>query len=591
MKYLLKLSIILLASLCLNSGLFAQSDLNKSPDVVLHYWHFNNLGDGILGEVNADFSITGSPKILYLGYGGGYMDRVNDGTTENAIFDTDAGFALRVRNPSNLRDLVLFLPTTGYEDIVLSYAVKRTSNGQPLQNIYYSTEETANWTLFESNISITENYELVTLDFSEIDEAADNQYFAVKIVFGGEGISGVDGNNRFDNIIVTGTPAAGTNSPPYFTEFIGFMPLIQNLGNQTIDLSNLIIDPDDDELDITAFSSDTEFVTVSISDNNLILSANKCGDATISITANDGTNPAIQQTFRVLVYPEAYNLDEENYNFTEWSDAGIDYEYPDNMIFLQSDVADPGLDYELLFPYFIPHNDYNDDDIGTIGYPYNNTRRTRINGLGADGVSFINTGRDRDLGGALVAINTEGVEAATVSWTGGTEALNDRVYGMRLMYRIGIEGDFQTVYNNSIPVEYLAMYNGHYMLFENIDLPQEIMNQEYVQLLWKYYWHSGTSGPRAELKLDNITIKEGSSSVFEMHNKINISMYPNPAADIIYFDTDEFIIAEIYDISGKLLIISKDKQVDISSLSSGFYPVVIKDKNNNIIASKKLIVQ
>jgi hypothetical protein len=591
MKNLLKISIVFFTSFLINLGLFAQHDYNKSPDVVLHYWHFNDLQDEIIGEVPADFTITGTPKILYLGYGGGYMDRVNDGTTENSVFDTDAGYALRVRNPSNLRDLYLFLPTTGYEEIILSYVVKRTTNGQTIQNIYYSTEEVVNWTLFESNISITEDYQIISLDFSEITETDDNQFFAVKIVFGGEGISGVDGNNRFDNIVLNGTPAQGTNSPPYFTDFIGFMPLLQSTNNQSIDLSSIIIDPDEDELSISAFSSDAEFVSVSISDNNLVLSPNKCGEVNITIMANDGINLGIQQTFRVLVYPEAHNLGDGNFNFSEWSNAGIDYEYPDNMIFLQSDVEDPGLDYELLFPYYIPHNDYNEDDFGTIGYPYNNTRRSRINGLGADGISFINTGRDRDLGGALVAINTEGIDAATVNWTGGTEALNDRVYGIRLMYRIGIEGEFQNIYQNSIPVEYLAMYNGHYMLFENIELPEEAMNQEYVQLLWKYYWHSGTSGPRAELRLDDILIKEGSSSVFDLHNNINISMYPNPATDIIFLDTDEIICAEIFDVSGKLLIASQEKQIDISALSPGFYPILIKDINNNIISSKKLIVQ
>jgi hypothetical protein len=73
------------------------------------------------------------------------------------------------------------------------------------------------------------------------------------------------------------------------------------------------------------------------------------------------------------------------------------------MLFLQSDKNDPVLTDLLEQPYYIPVGEYADEDAANIGFPYRNTRRTRLNGLGENGISFINTGRGRDLGGVLVS--------------------------------------------------------------------------------------------------------------------------------------------------------------------------------------------
>ena len=75
---------------------------------------------------------------------------------------------------------------------------------------------------------------------------------------------------------------------------------------------------------------------------------------------------------------------------------------------------------ELLYPYAIPASDYATADAGNIGFPYRNTSRTRINGLGDDGISFINTGRGRDLGGALVALDTRNITDAKISFAAAT---------------------------------------------------------------------------------------------------------------------------------------------------------------------------
>ncbi|MGD9613621.1 MAG: hypothetical protein AB7V22_12060, partial [Kiritimatiellia bacterium] len=57
------------------------------------------------------------------------------------------------------------------------------------------------------------------------------------------------------------------------------------------------------------------------------------------------------------------------------------------------------------------------------------------------------------------------------------------------------------------PVEYLRnALHGHVRTHGPVLLPAEAHGQEYVQLLWRYYWISGASGSRAQLRLDDLSV-------------------------------------------------------------------------------------
>jgi hypothetical protein len=173
-----------------------------------------------------------------------------------------------------------------------------------------------------------------------------------------------------------------------------------------LDLTPVFSDPDQDPLTYAATSDDPAVAAVGVSGHLLAIVPVMRGDARVTVTAGDGNHDPVPHTFRVLVHPQAAVLADSTFTFTAWDPDLPERTYPEHMLFLQSEVSDPGLQEPLLFPYFIPHDDYHADDQQTIGFPYNNTGRTRINGLGADGISFVNTGRGRDLGGALVAVDT-----------------------------------------------------------------------------------------------------------------------------------------------------------------------------------------
>jgi len=176
----------------------------KATSKPIHYWHFNDLPKGELGQVDADISTQSVTGFLYYsGVSDGYMDRVKEGTELNALEGDVAGNALRVRNPSNNRYLDFEISTKNYEDIKISYAVTRTSKGSEKQRISYKTSSTGSWTLLK-NILITEQYQLIDLDLSDKKNVSDNEDFMLRIGFTGDGAKNDSGNNRFDNIIVSG---------------------------------------------------------------------------------------------------------------------------------------------------------------------------------------------------------------------------------------------------------------------------------------------------------------------------------------------------------------------------------------------------
>jgi hypothetical protein len=246
--------------------------------------------------------------------------------------------------------------------------------------------------------------------------------------------------------------------------------------------------------------------------------------------------------------PVAHILADEDYRFNFWSADEPDGSYPPNMVFQQSNMDDPGLSDEMTEPYNIPESDYNADDLPTLGFPYNNTRRTRINGLAEGGISFINTGRGRDLGAAVVALDTRDTDEVRVGWTGATVTPNSRVYAIRLQYRVGMEGGFTDVImpddpggtgSGPGPAEYMRNeVTGHQLRFDNILLPAEAAGQPYVQLRWKYYFTgdriSTASGARDELRLDDIIVTASPSTSLDESDAESPSgfrltqNYPNP---------------------------------------------------------------
>ncbi len=238
-----------------------------------------------------------------------------------------------------------------------------------------------------------------------------------------------------------------------------------------------------------------------------------------SLTFNGEGDIFLRAVFSPSDEPPAiipHRLREGGYIFSSWEPDRPEGAFPPHMLFLQSEQDDPTIRDAVDIPYSVT-GDYHGDD--TAGFPYNNTRRTRINGLGERGISFINTGRGRDLGAAVLALDTRDCYHATVQWEASTEEANSRVYAIRFQYRVG--GSAAEFIDFPHPAGGVVEYRRSEQegVTEQIGpypLPEAALGQAYVELRWKYYFTgkrlSSESGARDEIRLDNIHVQKEAAS-------------------------------------------------------------------------------
>jgi hypothetical protein len=496
-------------------------------DELIHYWNFNATNN-LLHPTYTLITAKLEPMILSGVSSEITFDTGQGFTATNARFGNEAGTHLRVNHPLGV-SLTLDIPTTGFSKIKVNYETRRSGQGAGKQIIEYSVNGTQFIKFSEVTVE-DKDPSLILLDLSSIENTNNNPNLKLRITFEQSG-GGIEGNNRFDNITVEGIPDDGVNLPPEVLILPEDLNMIEGEENYTIMLHEMFSDPDDDPLQFTASSSFPQVVNATVEDGRLGLSLLQRGATTVKLTASDGKNPPIELEFNVMVYPEAFKLGEGNFNFTSWSADAPEMTFPENMLFLQSAKNDPAITDLLEHPYYIPANDYADEDAANVGFPYRNTRRTRLNGLGENGISFINTGRGRDLGGVLTAISTEGLDEVQARWLAGTILKNSRQYGITVQYRIGLEGQFIDIPQTG----YIANNDGHTTNIGPLSLPSQLLNQPYVQLLWRYHYLSGNSGARAELRLDDILLAASPPAPDITHPLLTTAV--TQAFDIIWTNT------------------------------------------------------
>lgn len=94
---------------------------------------------------------------------------------------------------------------------------------------------------------------------------------------------------------------------PILTSPIADLDLEQGFTSESIDLSTVFEDPDEDQLSYTASSTDNAIVTVSISGSNLVLTEQGSGISTITITADDNEDGSVSDEFLVAINAASNN--------------------------------------------------------------------------------------------------------------------------------------------------------------------------------------------------------------------------------------------------------------------------------------------
>jgi hypothetical protein len=187
---------------------------------VVHYFHFNQI-KGPQNVIVSNISKTSPPATIQyrpLQSGSATADDV-EGSALNSYFQTPAGNGLRVRNPSINNELILTLPTTGFKNLRLDYATQRTNNGMLFQQVFYSPNG-INYQALGDPIPINaiQQFQLVSIDLSHLNVANHNETFHIRIRFLEQNQSG-SGNNRFDNVVLSGEPLTSALQPIHYWHF------------------------------------------------------------------------------------------------------------------------------------------------------------------------------------------------------------------------------------------------------------------------------------------------------------------------------------------------------------------------------------
>lgn len=173
---------------------------------VLHYWNFNDPPGANWGSnpINATSTIGGG----VITHNFNPVPQSFNGTTTNNENNDLAGSAFCPQGGTSLvnngKSIIIDLPTTNYENIILSYAAQRTTTGFTTQTISYSLDGTFNdEVVIEAFTSILTSFEIKSISFVNVSGAEHNPNFKVKVTF--TGATDANGNNRIDNLKITGT--------------------------------------------------------------------------------------------------------------------------------------------------------------------------------------------------------------------------------------------------------------------------------------------------------------------------------------------------------------------------------------------------
>lgn len=199
--------------------------------------------------------------------------------------------------------------------------------------------------------------------------------------------------------------------------------------------------------------------------------------------------------------PTPFNLAGGNYSFTTWDAASTAGTYPTSMIF---HVFDRRIEpFEGLIT---------DPPKANWAQAYNLTADARINGEGANGVSFFQTAAANSVncgfqGAAILALNTTGRANINVSFVSQVTATGTRPYNLRLQYRIGTTAAWTNAIGaNGDYVQLVSATDGTTARTLTWMMPTSLENQSVVQLRWIYFQDGNGSGTRPRIRLDDITV-------------------------------------------------------------------------------------
>jgi len=205
------------------------------------------------------------PTIHYASTG---KDSIIDGVGPGgaSIYDfsqsNDSSFAegnafLKVRNPSDSCEVYMYIPTTGYKNISMEYAISASSTKGAMFNVFsYSTDAGSTWNKLTSamdtfhvgaalmpdtlqminSVTSASGWYPVQMNFTSDAKVNNNANFILKWRMAGASSVLSSGNDRYDNFAVWGTVISGVENLPVGEAGYNVYPNpVQNAVNITSD--------------------------------------------------------------------------------------------------------------------------------------------------------------------------------------------------------------------------------------------------------------------------------------------------------------------------------------------------------------------
>lgn len=248
------------------------NQMGRPPDTLLHtFWYFDdNLPNNTpLESIGATFtSGSGGAFIEFQSALSGYpyheghnrwrqasMERRNRPTEINyrtvgnkgRAYKEDEMRAIQVRQPfrgdGGENKLIFHLPTNDAEEMVFSFAAMDEDAANQLVVDYSVDPNGPVWVstgLSNTHLELTGQYQLYTIDFSEIVEVNDNPHFKIRIRFDGDQLTAADGNRvTFNNISLDSANPDRIDWPDTIIGEPGSFQLSYNYPNPFNEITNI----------------------------------------------------------------------------------------------------------------------------------------------------------------------------------------------------------------------------------------------------------------------------------------------------------------------------------------------------------------
>lgn len=122
----------------------------------------------------------------------------------------------------------------------------------------------------------------------------------------------------------------------------------------------------------------------------------------------------------------------------------------------------------------------------------------------------------------------------------------------------------------------------------NITVNQSVQIESITAINYFEYYMTAEAGSGGNAALYKLTTDAVLG--IEEQNISDIQVYPNPSSNLINIEGENIIKVLIYDNNGNLQFISKEHEIDISSLASGAYYFMIHTLDNEDAVVKQVVV-